>query len=69
MSLSDPFQAKASVDELTTKTLPELLAGAEALVGRFEALLERLNGLSFVLVVPPRKEASNGAGSGPGIPA
>lgn len=55
MSLSDPIQLKAATDELTTKTLPELIAAGNALLDRLEALLDRLNGASFVFVIPEKK--------------
>lgn len=49
----DPLQLKASTDELTTKTLPQLVADLNAVIDRFEKLLDRLNGAALVLTIPP----------------
>lgn len=46
---------KNAVDELTTKTLPELIAAGNALVDRLDKLLDRLNGAAVVLTIPEKK--------------
>ncbi len=45
----DPFSVKAAVDELTNKTLPELLAIATALLDRAEKLIEHLDGATITI--------------------
>lgn len=51
----DPLAIKAAADELTSKTLPELIAAGNALVDRLDSLLTRLNGAAVVLTIPERK--------------
>jgi hypothetical protein len=46
---------KGAVDELTKDTLPELIAELNKLLDRAEGLLDRLNGTSAVLMIPPKK--------------
>lgn len=54
--MPDPLQLKAAADELTQKTLPELLAGLNAALDRLEALLNRLNGAAIVFTIPEKKK-------------
>lgn len=51
----DPIGIDKAVEELSAKTLPELLAMGNALVDRFEKLLERLDGASITLRLSPNK--------------
>lgn len=55
MALGDDVGKKA-VDELTTQTLPELIAAANALLDRLEKIVDRLNGSTVTLTVPERKQ-------------
>ena len=44
---------KAAVDELTTKTIPELMERMDALAARLAALLARLDGATITLRLAP----------------
>ena len=44
---------KQAVDELTTKTIPELMDRMDALVARLAALLARLDGATITLRLAP----------------
>ena len=44
---------KAAVDELTTKTIPELMDRMDALAARLAALLKRLDGVTIMLRLAP----------------
>ena len=46
---------KAAVDELTTKTIPELMDRMDALAARLAALLARLDGATITLRLAPPK--------------
>lgn len=50
----DPLAVKSAVDELTAQTLPELIAGLNAALDRLDALLDRLDGATLTLRVPPK---------------
>ena len=51
----DPIGIDKAAEELTDKTLPELIAGFNALVDRLEKLLDRLDGASVVLVLAKKE--------------
>lgn len=51
----DPLALKASVDELTGKTLPELLAILTAAMDRAEKLVDRLDGATVTLTLPKKE--------------
>ena len=44
---------KSAVDELTTKTIPELMDRMDALAARLAALLKRLDGATITLRLAP----------------
>ena len=45
---------KGAVDKLNTETVPQVLTGANALVDRLEALLDRLDGAELTATVTLR---------------
>lgn len=45
-----------AVDTINATTLPELVKALDAFLARFERLVDRLNGTSLVLIVPPAKD-------------
>jgi hypothetical protein len=47
--------AKGAVDGINEKTIPELEGAFKNAVQDLHELLDRLNGISVVVIVPPRK--------------
>ena len=52
----DLIDLKKSVDELTTKALPEAVQAMNQLVDRLERLFERLDGASLTLTLGKGKQ-------------
>ncbi len=54
----DPLGIGKAADELTGKTLPEMVVAGNAFLDRLEKLLERLNGATITATITLPKEQS-----------
>jgi len=58
--------AHAAVEDLNKTTIPEAAAALREMVEELHGVLDRMNGISVVMIVPPR-ERGRGPGGAPAI--